>query len=67
MKKTWTVLNEVISRKNDKSNFPREFIIDGNSVSDKPITAETFNDYFSKIGYETGQNVPTTDVNYSDF
>ena len=67
MKKTWTVLNEVIGRKNDKSNFPREFIIDGNSVSDKPIIAETFNDYFSKIGYETGQNVPTTDVNYSDF
>ena len=67
MKKTWTVLNEVIGRKNDKSNFPREFIIGGNSVSDKPIIAETFNDYFSKIGYETGQNVPSTDVNYSDF
>ena len=61
MKKTWTVLNEVIDRKNDKSNFPRESIIGGNSVSDKPIIAETFNEYFSQIDYETGQNVPTTE------
>ena len=37
------------------------------SLCDTPIIAETFNDYFYKISYETGQNVPTTDVNYSDF
>ena len=67
MKKTWTVLNEIIGRKNDKSNFAQEFIIGGNSVKDKTIIAESFNDYFSKIGHETGQNVPSTDVNYSDF
>ena len=67
MKKTWTVLNEVIGRKNDKSNFAQEFIIGGNSVKNKTIIAESFNDYFSKIGHETGQNVPSTDVNYSDF
>ena len=67
MKKTWTVLNEIIGRKNDKSNFAQEFIIGGNSVKDKTIIAESFNDYFSKIGHETGQNVPSTDVNYSYF
>ena len=37
------------------------------SLCDTPIIAETFNDYFYKISHETGQNVPTTDVNYSDF
>ena len=63
----WTALNEVIDRKNDKSNFPPEFIICGNSISDKPIIAGTFNDYFSKINYKTNQNIPTADVNYSDF
>ena len=67
MKKTWIVLNEIIGRKNDKSNFAQECIIGGNSVKDKTIIAESFNDYFSKIGHETGQNVPSTDVNYSDF
>ena len=40
MKKTWTVLNEVISRKNDRSNFPQEFKIGGHSVKDKSIIAE---------------------------
>ena len=30
-------------------------------MTSRLIIAETFNDYFSKIGYETGQNVPMTD------
>lgn len=67
IKQTWKILKDLIGRKNDKSNFPQEFLIKGESVTDKSTIAESFNDYFSRIGLETGQNVPVTDAKYIDF
>ena len=50
MKTTWSVLKEIIGKKNDNTNFPLKFVINDEAVCYKTIIAESFNDYFSKIG-----------------
>ena len=67
MKRTWSILKEVIGKKNDKSAFPQTFYINNKSVVDTSEIAEGFNNYFSQIGLETGRNVPSTKKKYSDF
>ena len=67
MKRTWSVLRNVIGKQNDKSNFPNEFIIDNQAVTNKSNIAKSFNKYFSKIGMETGENVPSTNTNYTEY
>ena len=53
MKKTWSILREVIGKKNDKSSFPQEFNIDNEIVTNRANIAESFNTYFSTIGSKT--------------
>ena len=67
MKKTWSILREVIGKKNDKSSFPQEFKIDNEIVANRTNIAESFNNYFSTIGSKTGKNVPHTNAQYTDY
>ena len=67
MKKKWSILRNIIGKQNDKSNFPPEFTIDGQLITNKSNIANAFNDYFSKIGLETSENVPSTSTNYTEY
>ena len=67
MKKTWSILREVIGKKNDKSSFPQEFKIDNEIVTNRTNIAESFNNYFSTIGSKTGKNVSHTNAQYTDY
>jgi len=46
--------------------LPLSFSINGQTVTNKLEAAGGLNDYFSKIGEITSQNVPTTKRNFQD-
>ena len=52
------ILNKSIGKKKNRPEFPDFFNIQNEKISDKTKISEAFNDYFSKIGLLTGQNVP---------
>jgi len=43
---------------NNKTSFPQTFLINRTLITDKYQIVEGFNNYFSKIGIQTNQNVP---------
>ena len=55
MKKTWSVINEVINKSNSKKNFPEYFQVDGTKISNKASIANGFNKYFTEIGPKLAQ------------
>ena len=67
MKATWSTLKQVIGTHRDKTNFPQSFLIDDKCTSDKASIATGFNNFFSSIGKSTGDNVPPSNSNYTDF
>ena len=67
MKRMWTVLKEAIGKQNDKTSIPLTFIIDNKLVSNKHEIVNSFNNYFSKIGLSTSENVPRSQNRISDF
>ena len=46
-----------IGKRNDNYSLPEEFKINNNSVTDTPIIANHFNEYFANIGPKTYQNI----------
>ena len=67
MKNTWDTLKKAIGKVNNKTSFPQSFIIENNHITDKPLIAESFNDYFSNIGKHTSQNVPKSTKQFHDY
>ena len=67
IKNTWDILRKAIGKRNNKSNFPQTFSLENESVSDQSKIAEAFNNYFSKIGKLTSQNVPNSPKHYTDY
>ena len=67
MKKTWMILNKSIGKKKNWPEFPEFFNIQNEFFFDKTKISEAFNDYFSKIGLLTSQNVPHTTTDYTSF
>ena len=49
------------------SGFPNEFIVNNNTISDKLEISESFNKYFSRVGLKTSQNVPVTNMKFTDY
>jgi hypothetical protein len=67
IKKTWSTLNKIIGNKNNKSGFPNNFVINNTQVGDRQEIAEAFNIFFSKIGLQTGLNVPKVNTSFKSF
>lgn len=67
IKKSWSILKLAIGKRNDKSSFPHEFLLNNLPVSDKSIIANSFNQYFSNIGPETCKNVPASQNKFTDY
>ena len=66
-KKCWSLLRKAIGKSNDKSAFPQTFKINNQDISDKQDISEGFNNFFSKIGFQTSQNVPHTNKDYQSY
>ena len=67
IRKTWSIVKGAIGKLNDKSGFPNEFIVNNNTISDKIEISESFNKYFSSVGLKTSQNVPVTNMKFTDY
>ena len=57
MKKTWGIINELTSRKQNNSHV-KEIISNGVSFSDPPGLSETFNTHFASIGPKLIEKIP---------
>ena len=59
--KLWSILNEVIDRKQCRHKMSNKFIIDGKSVKNKKNITNAFNVYFASIGTDMPAKLPTTE------
>ena len=65
MRKIWSKINYILSRKTNNKSIPDHFI-DGNKIiTDKQTIANNFNSYFINIGPNMACNI--TNTNDSDF
>ena len=59
IRKTWDTLKDVINRSKNTSSFPSHFIINTSTVTEKPIIADKFNEYFCEIGPKLAESIPS--------
>ena len=59
VKKTWTIMKEIIGKsKLQSKNLPRRVIINGNDIYDECAIANGFNKYFVDVGPNLAKNIP---------
>ena len=51
-RKVWSILNEVVDRKQCKHRIPNRFIINGCSIRNRKNITNAFNNYFASIGQD---------------
>ena len=67
MKKTWSVLNTLLNKQNDKSTLPQAFKIGDHQESDLSKISNGFNEFFSHIGSKTAKDVPRSPRNFKEY
>ena len=50
IKKTWITINGILNRHKKRNKFPEYFKINGETVSDKTVIANSLNSFFTNIG-----------------
>ena len=63
MKKTWATINETLNRNRKSNDFPLEFIINNESITDTKDIANHFNNFFSNIGTNLSFSIKLEDRN----
>ena len=63
MKKTWATINETLNRNLKSNNFPLEFIVNDQSITDTKDIATHFNNFFSNIGANLSSSIKLHDSN----
>ena len=58
-RKIWGILNEVLDRKQCRVKIPSTFKINGEEISSAKTIASAFNKYFTSIGQEMADSIPT--------
>ncbi len=67
MKETWSILRTAMNKTKNKSEMPEYFCINNENVSDKRQIVNNFNKFFSTIGLDISNNVPTTQTSFTNF
>jgi exonuclease III len=57
IRKTWQMLNTIISKQNDKSNIPNQITVNSNKLSDPIEIADAFLKHFSSIGCKLANKI----------
>ena len=57
-RKVWSILNEVVDRKQCKHRIPNRFIINNCSVRNRKNISNAFNNYFASIGQDMADSLP---------
>ena len=63
MKKTWATINETLNRNRRSNDFPLEFIVNNESITDTKDIANHFNNFFSNIGTNLSSSIKLEDRN----
>ena len=63
---TWRVIKDKFLKGAKRSNI-RNMVIDGDSVDDKNVIVEKFNDYFCSIGPNLSKAIPNCDKSFNVF
>ena len=67
-RKTWATINDILSRKKVKREFPEYFIIKKNHVSNKQVIADEFNEFFTNIGPKLSNDIKSNcSLTYKSF
>lgn len=61
MKKTWRTINDTLNRNKKKNEFPKEFQVNNESITDPTNIANHFNDFFANIGTHLSNNIELND------
>ena len=69
MKKTWSTINDTLNRNTNKSEFPNEFIIENEAVTNQQDISNKFNSFFSNIGLDLSSKIQIDDdsLRYTDY
>ena len=67
MKKLWSFINTSTGKTKDNHKYPQNFIINDKNVSNRDTIAESFNTFFTNVGKETNQQIPSVDKNYTSY
>ena len=68
IRKTWATINELLSKKLKKSNFPRHFLSGDSIITDDRDIANCFNNFFTDIGPKLANDITSpSNKAYTDF
>ena len=68
MKKTWSMIKEVINKSKNKQDFPKYFLINEEQISDPLTIANRFNEYFVNIGPNLANRITApSNTSYKDY
>ena len=67
MRKTWSTINDILSRKNNSKSIPDHFI-NGNEITEKKTIANNYDSYFINIGPNMAREITNThNSNFSHY
>ena len=67
LKETWKLINEVINKRKSKLSLPQSFNSNGRSITDPTDIANEFCNYFTNIGPNLANRIPTVNSTYNSF
>ena len=57
IKRTWSIINDILNRNKKSSGFAKYFVINGEKISDPKVIANNFNSFFSNVGPSLSNNI----------
>ena len=65
--KLWSFINETIGKTKNKPKYPNSFLINNQRVSNRVTVANSFNAFFTNIGKQTNNKIPSVSKHYSTY
>ena len=62
MKKTWTILKQIINKKKYSKTQAQFKLSDDTLISDKSVISEKFNDFFIDVGPNLAKKIPVQTI-----
>ena len=67
VRKTWSVINNIIGRQNDKSSIPEFFRVNGQDETNPSKIATGFCDFFTNVGTKCAEKIGTSSKTCRDY
>ena len=69
LKKTWSMINDTLHKKKNCNDFPTEFIINNESITDPIQISNILNNYFANVALDLASNINLKNnlQNFSDY